>query len=177
MHEGLSRGPVFALLAAFDYSPRRVGIALRHPRTQPTGIRRVIEFALATVQARLRRSGLRIGGWQTVDRNAHPERGSQKPHGLNPSRPRVSPTSESGAEFREPQREQQSKRCEDAARLNLLLTLRRPPALASSYERCSDATFSATEGANFQQRCGGDSASPRLWGAIAESISPTQATL
>jgi len=36
---------------------------------------------------------------------------------LNPWRPRVSPTSESGTEFREPQRKQQSKRCEPAARL------------------------------------------------------------
>jgi hypothetical protein len=80
---------------------------------------------------------------------------------MDPLCPRVSPTAKAAPNFREPQREQEIKECEPAARLNLLLTLRglrlgKP--LGEVFGNPS--SFSAMEGANFLQRFGGDSASP-----------------
>ena len=119
-HDCFSRRTVSAVLATFDQHLRTFSSA-QIQRAQPTRVCCLGRSALVSVWTWVRRGGMRIEAWQTIDSDAEPERSSKEPHGLRipcASFPEIRAAS---AASRNP------KRYEPATRINLLLTLKVPP--------------------------------------------------
>src|SRR6516162_7849693 len=110
-----------------------VSITTQVPSAQPTNICCLVKSALAAVRTWLQRSGMGIGAWQTIDRDAQPDPGSKEPHGLRIPcvRRSVSRPSESGGEFPAVS-DSKLERYESAMGVNLLLTLKDVRALDCS---------------------------------------------